>query len=172
MSATTQKYIHKNSFLLLTHQMQSSSPLGLICSHLFDTQYLKSKSVTSLTPNMSLGSIASNLGISIRNSLDTSDSSAVGSTTKVVIDRDGESSIGAVECLLGVLPGVGFNEDVGTLTGVDSIGDTEEVVVVDVAGSEAERWTARVDVEEVVVGVGDAEMSLVFRTVGIGMSNE
>lgn len=121
---------------------------------------------------MSLGSIASNLGISIRNSLDTSDSSAVGSTTKVVIDRDGESSIGAVECLLGVLPGVGFNEDVGTLTGVDSIGDTEEVVVVDVAGSEAERWTARVDVEEVVVGVGDAEMSLVFRTVGIGMSNE
>lgn len=41
-----------------------------------------------------------------------------------------------------------------------------------VAGAEAERWGARVDVAPVVVGVGDVQVAGVFGTVGVGVANQ
>lgn len=121
---------------------------------------------------MSLSSLASNLSILVRNGLDISNLGSVLATPEVVIDRDGESAIGAVERLLGVLPGVGLDEDVGSLAGVDAVRDAQKVVVIYVTGSEAEGWAAGVDVEEIVVGVGHAEMSFVLASIGVGVADQ
>lgn len=40
------------------------------------------------------------------------------------------------------------------------------------AGAEAERWTARVEVRPVVVVVGDAEMASVFGAVAVRVADE
>lgn len=74
---------------------------------------------------------------------------------------------------LGVLKGAGLDQDVGTHASVDTSGaDGEEVVVVDVDGAEADRGVARVDIEPVVVGVGDVELAGVLGGVAVGVADE
>ena len=58
------------------------------------------------------------------------------------------------------------------MTGIDTISNIVIEIVKNVAGTEAERWTARVDVVPVVVAVSDTEVSLIFGAVRVGVSNQ
>lgn len=93
--------------------------------------------------------------------------------TEVVVLGDGVSIlVDAVEGLLAVDPLVALDQQLGAETGVDAVGDVLVVAVVDVAGAEAERGSARVDVVPVVVGVGDAEVALVLVAVAVGVADQ
>ena len=54
---------------------------------------------------------------------------------------------------------------------IDAVTDVFVVVVVQVAGTEAERRTTRVDVVPVVVVVSDAEVAGVFIAVAVGVAD-
>lgn len=75
--------------------------------------------------------------------------------------------------LLGLDEDVGLDENLSTVTSVDSGREDVLVVVVeDVAGTEADgRKTGR-DVGEVVVGVGDVEVASVFSGVVVRVADE
>lgn len=42
----------------------------------------------------------------------------------------------------------------------------------DVSSAESERWSTRVDVAPVIVGVGNVQMTSVFGTVGVGVADK
>lgn len=98
--------------------------------------------------------------------------SSVLSTTEVVARLDGEARVGGVESLLGSREDVVLDEELGTLACVDAVRDVLVVVVEEMAGAEAERWAAGVDVLPVVKSVGDSEVTLVLGAVGVGVANE
>ena len=54
---------------------------------------------------------------------------------------------------------------------IDTCGLLVVVVVEDVRGSEAEQWTAGFDLVEVVVRIGDAEVTSVLGSVLIGVTD-
>ena len=67
---------------------------------------------------------------------------------------------------------VGFDEKLDTLTSVDSVSNTLEVAVVNMASSKTERRPTRVDVLPVVVGICDREVALIFCAVGVAVTDE
>jgi hypothetical protein len=98
--------------------------------------------------------------------------SSVLAVTKVVALGNSVTTVGTVERLLGLDPDVVLDEELGTLARVDAIGDVLVVVVVEVASSEAERRATRVDVEPVVVVVGDGQVALVFAAVAVRVADQ
>ena len=73
--------------------------------------------------------------------------------------------------LLGILPDIILNQELGTDTGVDSVADFLEQVVEDMGSAEPNRWRTRVEVEPVVVGVGDGDLG-VLCLVAVRVANE
>lgn len=66
-----------------------------------------------------------------------------------------------------------LNKDLGAHAGVNSRRWVVlEAGAVDVSGTESEGWQARVNVGEVVVVVGNTEVSGILRAIAIGMSDE
>ena len=65
-----------------------------------------------------------------------------------------------------------MDEQLGALAGVDAVRDVLVVVVIEVAGAEAERGTTGVQVVEVVVSVGDGQVALILGAVGVGVTDE
>lgn len=93
-------------------------------------------------------------------------------TSKVVTRLNRETSIGGVQSLLGVDEDIVLNKQLRALASIDTIGNAIVVVVEEVASAEAERGTARVEVLEVVVGIGDGQMALVLSAVGVGVADQ
>lgn len=97
-------------------------------------------------------------------------------SSKIIISRkrgtNSVTSIGGVKRLVRVNEDVVLNQQLRTLAGVDTIGDREVVVVVDVTGTETERRTTGVQVVEEVTDVGDSEMTLVLGTVRVRVTDE
>lgn len=98
--------------------------------------------------------------------------SSVLAFTEVVARLNSVARVSRVQRLLGRNEDVVLNEDLSALAGVDAVGDVLVVVVVEVAGTEAERGTAGVQVVQVVVGVGDSQVALVLGAVGVGVADE
>lgn len=96
----------------------------------------------------------------------------VGGAAEVVALLDGVAGVGAVKRLLAAGENVVLDEQLGTLAGVNAVGDGLVVIVVDVAGAEAEAGAAAVDIGEVVVVVGDGQVALVLGAVVVGVSDE
>ena len=93
-------------------------------------------------------------------------------TSKVVARLNRETSIGGVQSLLGVDKDVVLNKQLRALASVDTIGNAIIVVVEEVAGAEAERRAARVEVLEVIVGIGNGQVALIFGAVGVGVADQ
>ena len=98
--------------------------------------------------------------------------SSVLAFTEVVARLNSVARVSRVQRLLGRNEDVVLNEDLSALAGVDAVGDVLVVVVVEVAGTEAEGGTAGVQVVQVVVGVGDSQVALVLGAVGVGVADE
>ena len=98
--------------------------------------------------------------------------SSVLAVSKVVTLGNSLATVLAVQRLLSTRPDVVLDEELSALAGVDTIADVLVVVVVEVAGAEAERGAARVDVLPVVVVVGDGEVALVFAAVAVRVADE
>jgi len=82
------------------------------------------------------------------------------------------SVVGAVESFVtGTSPDVVLDEELSSVTGVDAIAHILVVVVEDVASTEAEGRTARVEVPEPVVVNGDSE-GRILRAVAVRVANE
>lgn len=82
----------------------------------------------------------------------------------IKIGNNGEHDVGEMVLL---------NEDLSTHARVDS-GSWDITVTVGehVASTESKRWETRVDVDERVVVVGDAELATILRGVAIGVADE
>lgn len=91
-----------------------------------------------------------------------------------VVDNCVANSLGVsgLDGLLNAREDSGLDQQLGADTGVDTSGGVLSVVVVDVAGTEAERGATRVDVGEVVVGVGDDQVAGVLIGVGVAVADE
>jgi hypothetical protein len=129
------------------HLLSSERPILL---HLCLT-YLKGKGVTCRANNRSLDGRGSNRCVVVWNSGQGSGLGSVGTGAEVIASGDSIAGVSAVERLLAADEDVVLNEDLGTVTGVNSIRDGVVVVVEDVAGTEADGWTAGVDVVPVAV---------------------
>jgi hypothetical protein len=145
--------------------------------HLVDSSScLELKSVTSSANNGSLDLGATKSSVRVRNLGQSTSGSSVLLTTKVIVLGNGVALVVRVERgkrLLSLDKDVGLNESLSTVTGVNGGGqDFLEIVVENVAGTEANgRETGR-DVREVVIGVGDVEVTLVFGAVVVRVANE
>lgn len=95
---------------------------------------------------------------------------------EVDVVEDGEAIVVGVkggDGALGVDKGSRLDEGLGTHAGVDARGGEVLVQrVVDVEGAEADAGVARVDVDPVVVGVGDAEVAGVLVGVAVRVADE
>lgn len=98
--------------------------------------------------------------------------SSVRSTAKVVVLGHSIAIVSGVERLLAATKGVGLNQKLSTVAGVDSVADIQEVAVIDVTGAKAERRSARVDVVPVVVVLSDMEVAGVLGAVAVRVSNK
>lgn len=99
-------------------------------------------------------------------------SGSVLAISKVVARLNSISSISRVKRLLRVDKDVVLYKQLCALAGVDTIRHVLVVVVIEVACAEAERGSARVQVVQVVVGVGDSQVALVLRSVGVGVADQ
>lgn len=112
----------------------------------------------------------------VRNALESTASSSVGSTTEVdVLDDSGASGLGVpgADGLGGVGEDGGLDEDLSAHAGVDTGSEDVVVDVVDdVGGTEADRGDTRSDVLPLDVGVGDVELAGVLGGVAVGVADE
>lgn len=92
--------------------------------------------------------------------------------TEIVTALEGETGISAVQRILGPNPDVRFDENLSTIASVDTVGNVVVVRVVDVASTETDGWTAGVEVLQVVVGVGDVEVTGIFGLVAVRVADE
>lgn len=135
-------------------------------------QHLKSKSLTGSTDNTGLDRRGAEKSVFVWNTGQGTLLSLVAAVTKIVVIGNSISVISAVKGLLVIAPDVRLNENLGTVTGVDAIGDGFEVGVVDVSGTKTERWSTGVDVEPVVVGVGNVEVSSILIAIAVRVTHE
>lgn len=77
--------------------------------------------------------------------------SRVGTTSEVVISGNSVAGVGTVKWLVGANKDVGLDENLSTITGVDSVVDSAEVAVVEVASAESNGWCTGVNVEPVAL---------------------
>lgn len=97
---------------------------------------------------------------------------AIRASAKVVARGIGVTSISAVKRIgASTLPDVVLNQELSTVTGVDTIGHVEVVVVVDMSGTEAEGRTTRVEVLPEVVVNSDGK-SYILRAVAVRVADE
>lgn len=73
--------------------------------------------------------------------------------------------------LAAVLKHGALNQSLGAHARVDARALLVVVVIEDVGSAEAQEGAARVDLVEVVVGVGDAEVACILSGVGVGVAN-
>jgi hypothetical protein len=147
-------------------------PLSSPCLPLSFTAHLEAEVVANLALNSGLDLGAAQLGVRVRNSLEGTGKGGVGAGSEVVVVGDGVAGISRVKGLGDAGEDVALDEDLGTITGVDSVTALGEVGVEDVAGTEADAGGARVDVVPVVVVLGDAEVAGVLGAVGVGVPDE
>jgi len=102
--------------------------------------------------------------VGIRDGCEGTSGRGVAAATEIIALSDCVATIGRIDCLVDALEHVVLNQELGTVTRVDTIGRVEIVVVVDVTLAEAERRETGVEVVPVVMMVGDAN-SDVLRTV-------
>lgn len=153
---------------------ENSACLRMKDGELFQVVNLEGQGVTGRANNGSLDLAASNKAVRVSQLAASQRTlkSLVGRRTEVVVVGNSISSVGAVQSLLGVGPGVRFNKNLSTFTSVDTIGDVVVVRVVDVSSTETNGRTTGVDVLPEVVGIGDVEETLVLCTVAVGVSDE
>lgn len=132
--------------------------------------FLEGQGLTSGADNGTLNSRSSKEVVLVGNAGKGTLRSGVLAITEVVVPSDSVSVISGVEGLLAALPHVALDQHLGALTGVDAVADVQVVVVVKVACTEAEGGTARVQVVQVVVVDGDAEVAGVFVAVAVGVA--
>ena len=99
---------------------------------------LESKSLTSSSNNSALDLRGIKKVVLVFNGGKGSLKGLVLGITKVIIALDGVSFVSRVEGLLAVDEDVALDENLGTDTGVDAVAHSLVVVVVDVAGTEAD----------------------------------
>jgi len=137
---------------------------------------LELESVTSSANNGSLNLRATKSSVRVRNLGQSASRSSVLFTTKVIVLCNSVTLVVRVERskrLLSLSKDVGLDKSLSTVASVNGgRKDVLEVVVEDVASAEADRGKTRRDVGEVVVGVGDVEVTLVFSAVVVGVTNE
>lgn len=133
---------------------------------------LKGQGLTSSANHSGLDLGRANKGVAVGHGGQGAGRSSVRSTAKVVVLGHSIAIVSGVERLLAATEGVGLNQKLSTIAGVDSVADTQEVAVVDVTGTKAERRSARVDVVPVVIVLSDMEVAGVLGTVAVRVSNK
>jgi hypothetical protein len=133
---------------------------------------LKVKSGASRTDNSGLDVCASEESVRVWHAGQGTRLSCVRAVTEVVIVGNGVSVVGAVKSLAGTDEHIGLDKELSTITGVDTIGDSVVVAVVDVTSSEAEGWATRVEVVKVVVGEGNDQVTGIFISVIVRVSDQ
>jgi hypothetical protein len=134
---------------------------------------LEREGITSSTNNRSLDlACVKKTRDSVRSLSKRALLSNVLSITKVVARLNSITSIGRVQRLLRANENIVLHKQLRALTSVDAIRYILVVVVVKVTCAEAERGAARVQVGQVVVGVGDGQVALVLGLVGVGVANQ
>lgn len=134
--------------------------------------HLKGQGLTSSSIDSSLNIGRAKQSVGVRHTGESTSLGLVLSITEVVVAGNSISIIGGVERLVRALKHVRLNKDLSTVASVDTIVDIKEVAVVDVASTETDGRGAGVDVVPVVVGIGDSQVSGVFITVVVGVSDE
>jgi hypothetical protein len=138
--------------------------------------HLELKSVTSNTNNSSLDLSTTKSSIGVRNLSKGTNRSLVLLAAEIVILGNSIPLIVRVQRskrLLSLDKYIRFYKSLSTITGVDGGGKhVLKVIVEDVAGAEADGGEAGRDVREVVVGVGDVEVTRVFGGVVVGVADE
>ena len=131
------------------------------------------QSLTSTSLNASRGTGDSNSAVGVwhagqatarKSGLDTTEVVALVGGAAGVVDR--------VDGLLSTGPDVVLDEDLGTLANVDTISNILEDVVEEMGSAEAQGRSTRVDVEPVVVDVGDVHLASVLSGVVVGVANQ
>jgi hypothetical protein len=140
--------------------------------HNFSLFHLEDEGLTSSTNHSSLDVGRAKQLVVVGNRFQGSSLSSVLSAAEVVVLGHSIARVGRVEGLLAVNEGVGLNKKLGALAGVDAVGDVQVVVVVDVASTEAEGRTTRVDVVPVVVVLGDAQVTGVLIAVAVRVTDQ
>ena len=177
--------IFKNDFLNYNHvQIESCVHSCLLCKALSTNPStpilstsihtfadLKLQGLSSSPINSPLNLISPNQLVLIRHTSQLSLGGIILPISKVIVLRNRIPIISRIKWLLGVHELVALNRQLGALARVDAVTDVLVVVVVQVAGTEAERRTTRVDVVPVVVVVSDAEVAGVFIAVAVGVAD-
>jgi hypothetical protein len=130
----------------------------------------KRQSLTSLPNNSRLNLAGTKQTVLVRHTVKRTRESRILRAPKVIILAHSIARISRIQRLARANKLVRLDEHLGAVAGVDAVGDALEVAVVDVAGAEADRRGARVDVAPVVVGVGDAQVALVFGAVVVAVA--
>ena len=135
-------------------------------------RHLEVELVPSVGDNRALNTAHGRNTRGVRDAADSPSRRSVGNTTEIVTSSSGESTVGRVQRLLGVLEDIVLHKQLRALASVDTVANVVVVVVEDVAGTEAERRAAGVDVLEAVAVVGHGEMAGVFAAVVVGVADE
>lgn len=133
------------------------------------------QSVASNTNNSGLDLGASQQGVLVRDTAEASRRSIVRATAQNDV-LDLGSTLGVAVSSLDGFPGAredgALDENLGTHSRVDSGVDGVKVVVEDVCHAESHRRRTRVDVDPVVVRVGDVEVSGVLIGIAVAVTDE
>lgn len=141
----------------------------------FGSDLAEFQSVASNTNHSGLDLGASQQGVLVRDTAEASRRSIVRATAQNNV-LDLGSTLGVAVSSLDGFPGArkdgALDENLGTHSRVDSGVDGVKVVVEDVCHAEAHRRRARVDVDPVVVRVGDVEVSGVLVGIAVAVTDE
>lgn len=152
--------------------MRFSDSNSILATNLLPTRCLEGESLASGTNDRSLDLGGAKQVVAVGNRLQGSSLGSVLSAAEVVVVGHSIARVGRVERLLAINKGVGLNQKLGALAGVDAVGNVLVVAVVDVASTETEGRTARVDVVPVVVVLGDVQVTGVLIAVAVGVSDQ
>ena len=134
--------------------------------------HLESEGLSSSSNNGALNISRSNKVVRVRHLGQGAFLSGILRITEIIVSCNSIAFIGRVQSLLGVDKCIGLDQHLRTQASVNGVTDFFEVAVVDVAGSEAEGWRARVDVVPEVVVLGNAEVALVFVSVAVRVADQ
>jgi hypothetical protein len=79
-------------------------------------------------------------GVGVRHSRQAAFWSSVAALAKTVVFDHREAFIGGIQWLLDALKHVALDQQLGSETSIDAVGDILVIVVENVSGAEAERW--------------------------------
>lgn len=164
--------LNYNKFNPNRHKLRFSDSNSILVTKLLSTRCLEGECLASGTNNRGLDLGGAKQVVVVGNRLQGSSLSSVLSASEVVVVGHSIARVGRVEGLLATNKGVGLDQKLGTLAGVDAVGNVLVVAVVDVASTETEGRTARVDVVPVVVVLGDVQVTGVLIAVAVGVSDQ